>query len=62
MLFTWLSKNEIRVAEFLTETEWKESKNMQNISLSRCYPLFEEYLQKNTCVYNYFETVPKVKR
>ena len=32
------------VAEFLTKTERRKSKNTQNILLDGCYLLFEEYL------------------
>ena len=32
------------VAEFLTKTERRKSKNKQNILLDGCYLLFEEYL------------------
>ena len=32
------------VAEFLTTTERRKSKNTQNILLDGCYLLFEEYL------------------
>ena len=32
------------VAEFLTKTERRKSKNTQNILLNGCYLLFEEYL------------------
>ena len=38
------SENEI--AEFLTKTERKESKNTQNILLDGWYRLFEEYLRE----------------
>ena len=38
------------VAEFLTKTERKKSKNTQNILLDGCYLLFEEYLHgKKIC-------------
>ena len=38
------------VAEFLTKTERRKSKNTQNILLDGCYLLFEEYLHgKNIC-------------
>ena len=33
------------VAEFLTKTERRKSKNTQNILLNECYLLFEEYLR-----------------
>ena len=48
-VYSRLSEDEI--AEFLTETEWKENKNTQNILLNICYLLFEEYPQKRPCVY-----------
>ena len=52
------SENEI--AEFLTKTERKESKNKQNILLDGWYRLFEEYLrEKNLYVNLYPETVPR---
>jgi len=34
------------IAEFLAKTEWKESKNTQNILLVGCYILFDEYARK----------------
>ena len=44
MALTRLSENEI--AEFLTKTERKESKNTQNILLDWNYLPVEEYLQE----------------
>ena len=35
-----------KIAEFLINTEQKESKITQNILLNRCYLLFEEYVQE----------------
>ena len=49
MAFTLLCENE--VAEFLTKTERKESKNTQNILLDGCYPLFEGYLQEQKAAF-----------
>ena len=43
-LYSWLSEDDI--AKFLTKTEWKKCKNMQNILLDGCYLFFEEYLQE----------------
>ena len=44
MAFTRLSEDEI--ADFLMNTERKESKITQNILLDGCYLLFEEYVQE----------------
>ena len=43
-LYSWLSEDDI--AKFLTKTEWKKCKNMQNILLDGCYLFFEEYLRE----------------
>ena len=40
-----------KIAEFLTTTERKKCKNMQNILLDGCCLLFEEYLQDIGSVY-----------
>ena len=40
-----------KIAEFLINTEQKESKITQNILLNRCYLLFEEYVQEQNLFY-----------
>ena len=49
MAFTQLSENEI--AEFLINTERKESKITQNILLDGYYLLFEKYGQEKKIVF-----------
>ena len=56
MAFTRLSEDEI--AEFLINTERKESKITENILLDGYYLLFKEYVQEKTFLYIYLETVP----
>ena len=57
MAFMRLSEDEI--AEFLINTERKESKITENILLDGYYLLFKEYVQeKNFFIYIYLETVP----
>ena len=49
MAFTRLSEDEI--AEFLINTERRESKIRQIILLDGCYLLFEEYVQEKQTVF-----------
>ena len=55
MAFRRLSED--KIAEFLINTERKESKNAQNILLDRYYLLFKEYVQEKN-FFLYLETVP----
>ena len=55
MAFTRLSEDEI--AEFLINTERKESKITQNILLDGYYLLLKEYVQEKN-LFLYLETVP----